>query len=321
MSRPQKIILIAVATIGAVVAVAYLLPSDLGRKPDSNPEHPAVILHRAGSAHWIQNTLGAVRGALARDVKAIEVDVVLTADGVPVLSHDPWVHDELCTRVDGSRIDPRVLIKDVALADLRRDFVCGGVKDRAFPEAELVPGPIATLDEVIAELRGRPGVTLYLDVKVEPPDTADAKAYAAAIFSRWRAARLPNRFLVEGPDATAVAAWREAAGDQEFTALLSAPPFPASSNHTTIAIVHRARTRFMPSSDVRAAREAGADGMVSPMQSLRWPTVVGAIEAGQQVIVYGPANQRTFDRYCDWPVTAIIIDDIDFGSCGAKRAP
>jgi glycerophosphoryl diester phosphodiesterase len=52
-------------------------------------ERPLVAAHRGGAALWPENSLTAFRGALALGVDALEFDVHLTADGEPVVIHDP----------------------------------------------------------------------------------------------------------------------------------------------------------------------------------------------------------------------------------------
>lgn len=52
---------------------------------------PLVISHAACAGHAPENTLAGVRAALELGVDAIEVDVHVTADGIPVLMHDPTV--------------------------------------------------------------------------------------------------------------------------------------------------------------------------------------------------------------------------------------
>ena len=49
---------------------------------------PLVISHRACAGHAPENTLAGIRAALDMGVDAIEVDVQVSADGVPVLMHD-----------------------------------------------------------------------------------------------------------------------------------------------------------------------------------------------------------------------------------------
>lgn len=50
-----------------------------------------VLSHAACKGHAPENTLAGIRAALAIGADAVEVDVRATADGVPVLLHDPTV--------------------------------------------------------------------------------------------------------------------------------------------------------------------------------------------------------------------------------------
>ena len=50
---------------------------------------PLVIAHRGASAHQIENTLPAFRDAVAAGADVLELDVWLSADGHPVVIHDP----------------------------------------------------------------------------------------------------------------------------------------------------------------------------------------------------------------------------------------
>jgi glycerophosphoryl diester phosphodiesterase len=52
---------------------------------------PLVISHAACGGHAPENTLAGIRAALDFGVDAIEIDVRASADGVPVLMHDPTV--------------------------------------------------------------------------------------------------------------------------------------------------------------------------------------------------------------------------------------
>lgn len=48
-----------------------------------------IVAHRGASAHHPENTLASFAAALELDVEGVELDVSLTADGVPVILHDP----------------------------------------------------------------------------------------------------------------------------------------------------------------------------------------------------------------------------------------
>lgn len=60
--------------------------------------YPRVLAHRGGGTLAPENTLAGIRCGLEHGFHAIEFDVMLTADGVPVLMHD----DELGRTVAGS---------------------------------------------------------------------------------------------------------------------------------------------------------------------------------------------------------------------------
>lgn len=50
---------------------------------------PARIAHRGGGKLAPENTLAGIRAGIAHGYRAVEFDVMLTADDVPVLMHDP----------------------------------------------------------------------------------------------------------------------------------------------------------------------------------------------------------------------------------------
>lgn len=48
-----------------------------------------IIGHRGGRNLWPENSLGGFRNVLALDIDAVELDVHLSSDGIPVVIHDP----------------------------------------------------------------------------------------------------------------------------------------------------------------------------------------------------------------------------------------
>lgn len=48
-----------------------------------------IVAHRGGAIPWPENSLTAFRNAVALGVEEVECDVHLSADGVPVVVHDP----------------------------------------------------------------------------------------------------------------------------------------------------------------------------------------------------------------------------------------
>jgi glycerophosphoryl diester phosphodiesterase len=50
--------------------------------------HPRLIAHRGGGALAPENTLAGLRTAASLGYRGVEFDVMLSADGTPVLIHD-----------------------------------------------------------------------------------------------------------------------------------------------------------------------------------------------------------------------------------------
>lgn len=62
-------------------------PADV-QPADASPR-PLAVAHRGDPYRFRENTLPSVAAAIQAGADAVEVDVQLTRDGVPVLLHDP----------------------------------------------------------------------------------------------------------------------------------------------------------------------------------------------------------------------------------------
>ncbi len=51
--------------------------------------YPKIIAHRGGGSLAPENTLAAIRCGLSHGFHAIEIDVMLSADAIPIVMHDP----------------------------------------------------------------------------------------------------------------------------------------------------------------------------------------------------------------------------------------
>jgi len=95
------------------------------------PGKKTIVSHRGLSGDEPENTLEAISASVARGVEAIEVDVRQTADGVPILFHDPSAGGavvarstyaelatrvpDLCTLAEAVDIIPSVCLLDVEI--------------------------------------------------------------------------------------------------------------------------------------------------------------------------------------------------------------
>jgi glycerophosphoryl diester phosphodiesterase len=64
----------------------------------------ALISHRGGKGFGPENTLQSLRAALDFGVEMVETDVRMTADGVPVIHHSPFIGLSLLSRLDAAEL-------------------------------------------------------------------------------------------------------------------------------------------------------------------------------------------------------------------------
>lgn len=88
-------------------------PQPAARKPEAKPRkqaRPHVIAHRGHATVAPENTITAIRAAADLGVNAIEIDVHLTKDGIPVVIHDATV--DRTTDGEGA-------VEDLTFAEIR----------------------------------------------------------------------------------------------------------------------------------------------------------------------------------------------------------
>ncbi|WP_369225900.1 glycerophosphodiester phosphodiesterase [Streptomyces sp. R39] len=154
-----------------------------------------AVAHRGDPYRFRENTLDSLRSALRRGADAVEIDVRLTRDGVPVLLHDGtlkrlWEHDR-------------------PLSALSADEVCG-----------LTAGGVPTLVEALAATAGS---RVMIDLPGDPSARAVARIVAVA-----RECGATDRVYYTG-DAVAMLAVRAADRSAEIalTRTTLAPTRPA----------------------------------------------------------------------------------------------
>jgi glycerophosphoryl diester phosphodiesterase len=141
---------------------------------------PKVIGHRGAKAYAPENTLASFREARRRGATWVEIDIKLTADGVPIVMHDPSLK--------------RTTGVDRLVAETRR--------------AEL-PKDVPTFEEAIACFQEQ---RLGCNVEIKPDEGREAETarVAVAVLRRCWPAALPPPLLSSFKTASLVAA-RDAA--------------------------------------------------------------------------------------------------------------
>ncbi len=136
--------------------------------------HPLRLYgHRGAPLEAPENTMPAFRRALDLGVDALELDVHLTRDGHPVVSHDATAHRMAGVAVAWKKLD----LADARRLDVGHGFVAADGSRPFAGKGVRIP----TLEELLVEL---PGVTLNIDLKQTWPSMVER---AVAVVRRLRA--------------------------------------------------------------------------------------------------------------------------------------
>jgi glycerophosphoryl diester phosphodiesterase len=119
---------------------------------------PAVIGHRCARAVAPENTVAGLRQAAALGVGWVEVDVRLSADGVPVLLHDPTLQ----RTTDGRGALARTRLEAVRRLDAGSGFDAAFAGEPVPTLAEFLTAALTLGIGVNLELKGHPGDPLAL---------------------------------------------------------------------------------------------------------------------------------------------------------------
>jgi len=122
-----------------------------GRNPISIFNYPDIIAHRGASEDAPENTMASIEEALNQGSDAVEIDIRMTSDGVPVLFHDT-------TTARTINDTQSRFIRDMTLAEVR------ALDAGSFFSDEFKGEQIPTLEEALDYLQGT--VPIFLDLKV-----------------------------------------------------------------------------------------------------------------------------------------------------------
>ncbi|WP_375438017.1 glycerophosphodiester phosphodiesterase family protein [uncultured Hymenobacter sp.] len=118
-------------------------------------KRPEVHGHRGCRGLRPENTLPAFLHAIVIGVDVLELDVVLSADGQLVVSHEPWMNSLICLDPQGQHIAPdEELLHNLYQLpyDTIRRYDCGQLRHPAYPEQQSVPAHKPLLREVVARV-------------------------------------------------------------------------------------------------------------------------------------------------------------------------
>ncbi len=237
---------------------------------------PLVVAHRGASARYPENTLPAFEAAVALGAPVVELDVRLTADGVPVVMHDA----EVSRTTDG-----RGLVHELTAAEIAR--LRAGT-----PE---VPARVPTLVQALAVLSGRAGVAIEIkNIPGEPAYDPEGRAVVASALAEVERSGFEGPVLVISFDPRSIE-----------TARVLAPE---------VATGFLSTDHLDPRDALALARGAGHD-LVLPAASALRAAGPGFVEeahaAGVRVGTWTVDDGPSVRAFLSWGVDAIASNDVE----------
>lgn len=179
--------------------------------PAASPQSSSFDLqaHRGGRGETTEESLRAFAKSLELGVSTLELDIVITQDGQPLVWHDPTIQPEKCADTGPAFVaDPQYpyvgkLVHDLTLSKIHT-LDCGKLLG-GFPRAEVAWGnKIATLSEVFALTDSYQADVRYnVETKVEadqPAASASPREFVDVILAAVRSAGKVDRVEIQSFD-------------------------------------------------------------------------------------------------------------------------
>ena len=133
--------------------------------------------HRGSRGLMPENTIPAFLKALDLGVKTLELDLAVSADNQLVISHEPWLNHDICSKADGSPVTKEeaesLAIIKMTVAELKK-CDCGSRGNPRFPEQQKMAAYKPTLSEMVEAVKQycvenkRPLPYFNIEIKSQP---------------------------------------------------------------------------------------------------------------------------------------------------------
>ncbi len=181
--------------------------------------------HRGARGLYPENTVGAMEEALKfKAVTTLELDVVVSKDKKIIVSHEPWMSEEICSDKKGVRVKGRTQNLYQMTAAQIAEFDCGTLPHPRFPEQKKVRSTKPTLEEVLDRVKSK-SINFNIEIKSTVEDERDGfqpdvKAFSDLVVAAVKR-RLPvERFTLQSFDWRVLRYLRSAHPDVRLVALL-----------------------------------------------------------------------------------------------------
>lgn len=284
--------------------------------------------HRGGRGLMPENTLAAFAHALELGVDTLELDIAITADGIPVISHDPALHPALTRDAQGRWLkDNGLLIRSLTLAQLQAYDVgrldpaseyARGFAQQQPRDGQRIP-TLAALFDLVREL-GADKVRFDIETKISPDrpqDTLEPSRFLDILLPVIEKAGMTERVMIQSFDwrSLRLVQQRAPAIETVYLTMEYARANNVRDPRWTAGMMWRdhASTAHMV--------KASAGSTWSPnFNHIDAAKVKAAQQLGLKVIPWTVNEPADMDRLIGWGVDGIITDYPDRLRAAMQRA-
>lgn len=161
--------------------------------------------HRGSRGTHPENTIPAFEEAVSAGADVFELDLQMTKDGIPVLSHEPLLDPALCRHRGGKELTAPIAIRTLTAKQVA-DFECGHRANPRFAEQKLVPGTaIPTLDDFLswANKHAPEAMEFNIETKMTAPQpewVADPLEFTNAVVAQLKKHGAIDRTILQSFD-------------------------------------------------------------------------------------------------------------------------
>lgn len=284
--------------------------------------------HRGARGLLPENTMAGFERALAIGVTTLELDIAITADGVPVISHDPALNPALTRDASGRWISGKgPLIRTLTLAQLQRYDVgrLDPSSEYARPflaqqarDGEHIP-TLAALFERVKAL-GADTVQFAIETKIHPdrPDeTVDVPEFVDRLLAVIRQADMTQRVRIISFD------WRTLQRVQQIEPSIGTVYITIENprqNNVTHPVMTAGISWRTHGSAAHMIKAAGGAIWSPNFHNIDAGKVKVAQQLGVRVIPWTVNEAADMDRLISWGVDGIVTDYPDRLRAAAQRA-
>lgn len=309
------------AAAALLVAVPSAATAGGPRHGGDGPDHGdglevETIAHRGAAKVTPENTIAGLEYAAATKAELIEVDVQLSADGVPIVFHDA----ALTRTTDAEEVFPdrdSYAVTDFTWAELQQ------LDAGEWFHPDFVGEPIPRLEDTVRSLRGPSGINIELKDPAASPGLEQAVADVIGGHGRWRSLIARDALVVTSFDLDSLATFHDLRPDVLVGGIGAVPEDDATLEaYADWMVSWTTNYRILDPADVGRIQDAGMDAVVYTVNSPAHLEEVAALGVDGIVTDVPQVLERMKDGRDPLPdANGVVVSHVEYDPPGSDIQP